>query len=61
MALYGPTSPGFTPPLTDKVEIIRLIDGYIKIRKGDADQGYHQSMIDISPASVFKAVEQQLS
>ena len=61
VALYGPTSPDFTPPLTDKVEIIRLIDGYIKIRKGDADQGYHQSMIDISPASVFKAVEQQLS
>ncbi len=61
VALYGPTSPDFTPPLTDKVEIIRLIDGYIKIRKGDADQGYHQSMIDIDPATVFTAVEQQLS
>ncbi|WP_415883172.1 lipopolysaccharide heptosyltransferase II [Neptuniibacter sp. QD34_54] len=55
VALYGPTSPGFTPPLSDKAEIIRLIEGYQKIRKGDADQGYHQSMIDITPELAYKA------
>lgn len=55
VALYGPTSPGFTPPLSEKAEIIRLIEGYQKIRKGDADQGYHQSMIDITPELAYKA------
>ncbi|BFM18454.1 ADP-heptose--LPS heptosyltransferase RfaF [Maricurvus nonylphenolicus] len=61
VALYGPTSPDFTPPLTDKAEVIRLIDGYLKIRKGDNDQGYHQSMIDITPERVMEAVQKQLA
>lgn len=54
VALYGPTSPQYTPPLTDKVEIIRLIEGgLIKIRQGEAGEGYHQSLIDISPELVL--------
>lgn len=53
VALYGPSSPDFTPPLSDKAEIIRLITGYYKVRKGDAEQGYHQSLIDIKPDLVF--------
>lgn len=57
VALYGPTSPGFTPPLSDKASIIRLIDGFIKVRKGDADQGYHQSLIDITPDMALDAVK----
>ncbi|MGH1460790.1 MAG: lipopolysaccharide heptosyltransferase II [Neptuniibacter sp.] len=61
VALYGPTSPGFTPPLSDQATIIRLIDGFIKIRKGDADQGYHQSLIDITPDMAFSAVQERLS
>lgn len=61
VALYGPTSPDFTPPLSDKAEVIRLIDGYLKIRKGDADLGYHQSLIDIQPDSVLAALERILS
>ncbi|TNH05070.1 lipopolysaccharide heptosyltransferase II [Testudinibacter sp. TR-2022] len=54
VALYGPTSPQYTPPLSDKVEIIRLIDGgLIKVRKGsDSSEGYHQSLIDIQPELV---------
>ncbi|KGQ70099.1 ADP-heptose--LPS heptosyltransferase [Chelonobacter oris] len=54
VALYGPTSPQYTPPLSDKVEIIRLIDGgLIKVRKGsDSAEGYHQSLIDIQPELV---------
>lgn len=60
VALYGPTSPDFTPPLSDKAEIIRLIDGFHKVRKGDADQGYHQSLIDITPEMAFSATEKWL-
>jgi len=60
VALYGPTSPKHTPPLSDKAEVIRLIDGFIKIRKGDADQGYHQSMIDISPELAYQSVNKWL-
>jgi heptosyltransferase-2 len=56
IALYGPSSPDFTPPLSNKAQVIRLISGYHKVRKGDADQGYHQSLIDISPQQVFDAL-----
>ncbi|MDU6409507.1 MAG: ADP-heptose--LPS heptosyltransferase RfaF [Yersiniaceae bacterium] len=53
VALYGPSSPDFTPPLSQQAKVIRLITGYHKVRKGDADQGYHQSLIDITPEQVF--------
>lgn len=56
VALYGPSSPDFTPPLSDKAEVIRLITGYHKVRKGDAEQGYHQSLIDIKPETVFETL-----
>ncbi|MCK3658103.1 ADP-heptose--LPS heptosyltransferase [Pasteurellaceae bacterium Pebbles2] len=56
VAVYGPTSPEYTPPLSDKAVIIRLIEGgLIKIRKGaDSDEGYHQSLIDIQPELVLE-------
>lgn len=60
VALYGPTSPGFTPPLSEKAEVLRLIEGFHKIRKGDGEQGYHQSMIDISPEMAYSALEKWL-
>lgn len=56
IALYGPSSPDFTPPLSNHAKIIRLITGYHKIRKGDAAQGYHQSLIDIQPQQVLTAL-----
>jgi len=52
VALYGPSSPDFTPPLSHKARVIRLITGYHKVRKGDAEEGYHQSLIDIKPQRV---------
>ncbi len=61
VALYGPSSPDFTPPLSDKATVIRLITGYHKVRKGDSAQGYHQSLIDIQPEQVMAALETQLS
>ena len=54
LALYGPSSPDFTPPLSEKAKVIRLITGYYKVRKGDADSGYHQSLIDIQPELAFE-------
>jgi heptosyltransferase-2 len=59
IALYGPTSPDFTPPLSDKAEVIRLIDGYIKLRRAKTDSGYHQSMIDILPQMVFEKLQER--
>ena len=61
IALYGPTSPGFTPPLSDQATIIRLIEGFHKIRKGDAEQGYHQSLIDITPEMAYDALTARLT
>lgn len=57
VALYGPSSPDFTPPLTHDAKVIRLITGYHKVRKGDAQQGYHQSLIDIKPEQVLAELQ----
>lgn len=61
VALYGPSSPDFTPPLSSKAKVIRLITGYHKIRKGDAQEGYHQSLIDIQPDHVLYQLNQLLT
>lgn len=63
VAVYGPTSPQYTPPLSDKAVIIRLIEGgLMKIRKGaDSAEGYHQSLIDITPAMVMEKLEMLLA
>lgn len=56
VALYGPSSPDFTPPLTHNAQVIRLISGYHKVRKGDAKQGYHHSLIAIKPDRVLETL-----
>lgn len=61
VALYGPSSPDFTPPLSHQAKVIRLIEGYHKVRKGDAAEGYHQSLIDITPDSVLIALTDLLT
>ncbi|TKI04018.1 ADP-heptose--LPS heptosyltransferase RfaF [Martelella alba] len=49
VALYGPSSPDFTPPLSHRARVVRVISGYQRVRRGEGDQGYHQSLIDIQP------------
>jgi len=61
VALYGPSSPDFTPPLSRQAKVIRLISGYQRVRKGDDRQGYHQSLIDIQPDVVLAELERLLS
>ncbi len=61
VALYGPSSPDFTPPLSHQARVIRLISGYHKVRKGDTAEGYHQSLIDITPERVMDELTALLS
>ena len=62
VALYGPTSPQYTPPLSPNAEVIRLIEGgLIKIRKGEGQGGYHQSLIDITPERVMDTLLSKLN
>ncbi|MGP1939482.1 MAG: lipopolysaccharide heptosyltransferase II [Arsenophonus sp. ET-DL9-MAG3] len=61
VALYGPTSPDFTPPLSNQIEIIRLIaTTYHKIKKSDVKNGYHKSLIDIKPEYVISILSNLL-
>ncbi|HGO5848160.1 TPA: lipopolysaccharide heptosyltransferase II [Mannheimia haemolytica] len=61
VALYGPTSPQYTPPLSQNAEIMRLIEGgLIKIRTGEGAEGYHQSLIDIQPEMVMDKLAELL-
>ena len=57
IALYGPSSPEYTPPLISRRRIIRKTEGYEKIRRGDTDEGYHQSLLSIEPSEVIRALE----
>ncbi|QPB41534.1 lipopolysaccharide heptosyltransferase II [Rodentibacter haemolyticus] len=63
VAVYGPTSPTYTPPLSGKAVIMRLIEGdLIKVRKSkDSAEGYHQSLIDITPEMVMEKLKRLLA
>ena len=58
VALYGPTSPEFTPPLSNKAKVIKKSEGFAKLRSGDLEGGYHQSLKDIKPKEVLEALSE---
>ena len=58
VALYGPSSPEYTPPLISKKKILRKTQGYEKVRYGSNEKGYHQSLLDIKPEEVLDALEE---
>jgi len=56
VALYGPTSPDFTPPLSNKVKVIKKNEGFTKLRTGDLEGGYYQGLKDIKPKEVLETL-----
>lgn len=58
VGLYGPSDPGFTPPLSNQAIVLRSVNGSYKIRKGDDSlYRYHYSLINISPDRVLQALQ----
>ena len=57
VAVYGPSSPEYTPPLINQKVIIRKMEGYKKIREGNLPDGYDASLLSISPEEVMEALE----
>ena len=57
VAVYGPSSPQFTPPLIDNHVVLRKSEGFDSIREGSEEHGYHESLIAIKPSEVLEGLE----
>ena len=57
VAVYGPSSPQFTPPLIDNHVVLRKSEGFDSIREGSEEHGYHESLIAIKPSEVLEGLD----
>ena len=57
VAVYGPSSPQFTPPLIDNHVVLRKSEGFDDTREGSEKYGYHESLIAIKPSEVLESLD----
>ena len=57
VAVYGPSTPKFTPPLIQNHVVLSKFDGLDKTREGSEESGYHESLIAIKPIEVLEGLE----
>jgi len=57
VAVYGPSTPKFTPPLILNHIVLSKFDGLEKTRQGSEEGGYHESLIAIKPSEVLEGLE----
>lgn len=61
VALYGPTDPGFAPPLTLQGRTLRAAPPESSVVTEPGDQGYHPRLIHLKPSQVFNTLEALLA
>lgn len=54
LAIYGPTSPAFTPPLSKTAEIVQIPVDCGPCFKRICPEGHHKCMLDITPQQIIK-------
>lgn len=56
VAIYGPTSPAFTPPLSDNAQIVQIPIECSPCFQRDCPLGHHKCMQDISSARIAQLI-----